>query len=158
MLKRIYLAIAGVTEDSDKRLGYSGAFDTVKISCDLRNTGHVPAVIFTDGVLSAVLSAQLMLEVVGARRVVNDTRLAWENSCHAHNGKDPLRKHFSTPKRARAFLSEICPLTSKDETVAFMTDRCWGHTFGCTWARSALYCFDLQSQSLHFVAYHGPSI
>jgi len=160
MLQRIYLAIAGCANDPpDGRLTRHGAAETVTIAADIQKAGHVPSVIFTDGTLSAIQSAHVMGGVLGIFNLVHDKRLAPRYLHDAFSRKpNPFREHFRSPQRARKFLSETHRLKPKDETVVFMTDHCWGLTFGGTWPRSAVYCFDLPSQSLNFVAYHGPSI
>ena len=159
MLQRIYLAIAGCASDPpDERLTKYGAKDTITIAGDIQKTGHAPAAIFTDGVLSARQSAHVLGGVLGVFNIVHDKRLAPATPRAFSRESDPLREHFRSPQSARRFLNEVCPLKAKDETVVFMTDHCWGRTFGGTWPRSSLYCFDLPSQSLNFVAYHGPSI
>lgn len=158
MLQRIYLAIAGSANPSpDGPLEKSGANDTVIIATDIQKTGHVPSVIFTDGVLSAIQSAHVMGGVLGVFNFVHDKRLAWRYPHGAFSDKhDPFRAHFRSPQAARKFLNERCRLKPEDETVLFMTDRCWGNTFGRgSWPRSSLYCFDVPSQSLKFVAYPG---
>ena len=160
MLQRIYLAIAGCANDPpDERLTKYGAEETIVIAGDIQKTGHVPAAIFTDEDLSAQQSAYVLGGVLGVFTIVHDKRLT---PCYPYDAfsrkPDPFREHFRTPQLAAKFLSKAYRLKPKDETIVFMTDHCWGLTFGGTWPRSSLYCFDLPSQSLNFVAYHGLSI
>lgn len=160
MLKRIYLAIAGCASNPpDERLTKYGAEETIIIAGDIQKTGHAPAVIFTDDNLSARQSAYVLGGVLGVFNIVHDKRLTSRYPYDPFSGKpDPLREHFRTPQLAAKFLSKAYRLKPKDETIVFMTDHCWGLTFGGSWPRSSLQCFDLPSQSLNFVAYHGPGI
>jgi hypothetical protein len=97
---------------------------------------------------------------LGVFNIVHDERLAppYRDDDPFGRKPDPLRKRFRSPQSARRFLSEVYKLKAGDETVVFMTDHCWGLTFGGSWPRSKLGRFNLDTQTLDFVAYHGNRI
>lgn len=158
MVQRIYLSIAGCANDwPTGPLTHDAAKEAVVLAHDIQKTGHVPAAIFTDGVLSAVQQAHIMGGVLGVFNIVEDPRLVYRypKGTFVGDEPDPFRNNCRTSAIATRFMRKACPLKKSDETILLVTDRCWGLTFGGSWPRGALSCFDLPSQKLNFVAYYG---
>lgn len=160
MLKRVFLAIAGLSVYNDASLlSEVGILETIQLGDDVMGTGYVPSIIFSDGYPTAVQSAYVMAGRVRPRAVIHypDLRKGVNTGCpkERHN---PLRESFRTPEGAHAFLRQSYPIKEDDETVLLMTDCCWGLAFGGTWPRSMLKLFYLQHQKLQHISYHGGGI
>lgn len=167
MVQRIFLAIAGQASGWTKgdALNPVGVEQIIKMADDIRQTGHVPAVILTDGIFSAVQSAHILGGVLGVFNIIYDERLTFSSFCakserRRRSDPDRFREHFRSPQSAAEFVRETYTLKPEDETVTFMTGHGWGDTFGkqTPWPCSSLECFDIVSQSQQFISFHGTPI
>ena len=158
MLKRVFFAIAGIESNrTPTELSEYGIRETIRIGMDVRNI-YRSSVIFTDGEPTAIQSSHLMAGVMGVQKIFHKPELTQHlGDMKGNCGK--LRESFRTPEGALAFLrSRTHRIDEEDETILFMTNCCWGLSFGGTWPRSSVKLFDLEQQEFVLSIYHGDRI